>query len=100
VRLLWVLTGFVSGYFERRGFRVKANRGSLTHFALLVDKERRVDFGFEVGLAFEDGFEVFEGAGVFGLAEPEDGFLADDGVGVGVGYVHELGDAFVFGELA
>jgi DnaJ-class molecular chaperone len=33
VQLLWVLSGFVSGYFERRDLPVKANRGSLTDFA-------------------------------------------------------------------
>ena len=47
VRLLWILSGFVSGYFERRDLPVKANRGSLTHFALLVDKERRWIVGWE-----------------------------------------------------
>src|SRR5580692_3857412 len=52
------------------------------------------------GLPFEDGFDVLEGARVFGLAQPEDGLLADGGVGVAVGYVHELGDAFILGELA
>src|ERR1700679_1383053 len=52
------------------------------------------------GLPFEDGFEGLEGARVFGLAQPEDGLLADGGVGVVVGYMHELGDAFILGKLA
>src|SRR6202789_2134802 len=52
------------------------------------------------GLPFEDGFEILEGAWVSGLAQPEDGLLADGGVGVVVGDMHELRDAIILGKLA
>jgi len=49
-------------------------------------------------LLLEQVGEVVEGAGVAGLAEPEDGLLTDGGVFAGSGYLDELGGRFGLGK--
>ena len=49
------------------------------------------------GSAFEHLLDVGKGARIVGLSQPEDRFLANGEVGIGVGDVDELGHTFFAG---